>query len=713
MSEARGGAIFQVGDLLNNTYRIEAVLGRGGTSEVYQARSEISGHRVALKALRSEFSDNEDFLNLMKREEGIREIRHDAIVRYYHNQRTADGTVFLIMDYVDGPGLERKMKDGGMPAADLLTVAERVAEGLEAAHAKMIVHRDLSPDNIILRNGEPSDAVIIDFGIAKDSNPGAETVVGNEFAGKYAYAAPEQLSGKADARSDLYSLGALLLATFRGASPSSGRNPLEVIEGKSQPLDTSDVPEPLKGLIDRMAAVDPGSRFQSASDLLTAIRGGGSVAPLDPQIAGPEAEDATVVAPLSPRPAAPPPSKPATAEKKRVGALVPILAVAALAAAGAGAYFTGALDDILSPLPAAEPYTLMVERPESGAPRAEGHVPNETMEAALSERIELAGGTSDLTLARGNIDAGWPDEVLALLDLLAPLPEWRVDISGNSVAVTGLTEDRTEQQLLNGLELPGPLEGSFAIELGPRILTAERLGPILQGFSDCGDLRLLNAPPTGYPAGSEVVVEGKVAGANTRVELTDALQSVAGNRTVSVEVEELNPTLCLIDQALPEAPPGGFMIGFGDGESGGRNPSGRFIVGQNPVIDVTIPAAITEGYLYVSALDVSGNVFHLLPNVYIEDNSLAAIREGQEGPVLIRVAHSIEDARAAEGRKLAFQVDDSVLGKTEIVVIHADAPILNGTRPITESAQGFAQALRERSGPVRSLDSRILETALP
>jgi serine/threonine-protein kinase len=188
--------IFKIGDVLNNTYRIEEVLGRGGTSEVYRARSEISGKVMALKALRSEFSRNEDFLALMTREEDMREIRHDAIVRYFDIQRTENGLVYLVMEFVDGPGLDSKIKEGGMSAADLMIVAKRVAEGLEAAHAKNIVHRDLSPDNIILRGGNPSDAVIIDFGIAKDTNPGAETVVGNEFAGKYAYAAPEQLGGQ-------------------------------------------------------------------------------------------------------------------------------------------------------------------------------------------------------------------------------------------------------------------------------------------------------------------------------------------------------------------------------------------------------------------------------------------------------------------------------------------------------------------------------------
>jgi eukaryotic-like serine/threonine-protein kinase len=710
MTGARPGAIFQVGDLLNNTYRIEAVLGRGGTSEVYRARSEISGHRVALKALRSEFSDNEAFLNLMKREEDIREIRHDAIVRYFHNQRTADGVVFLVMDYVDGPGLEKKMKEGGMSAADLLTVAERVAEGLSAAHAKNIVHRDLSPDNVILRNGDPADAVIIDFGIAKDSNPGAETVVGNEFAGKYAYAAPEQLSGRSDARSDIYALGALLLATFRGASPSVGKNPLEVIEGKSQPLDTNGVPEPLKSLIDRMTAPEPDARFGSAGELLAAIRGGGSGA----AVGGPDDSDATVIAP---RPSAPKepgqPAPPAAPEKKRGGVLVPVLALVVVAAAGGGAYLAGLFDGITGGLPRADPYTLTIAQPEGGAARAEGFVPSEETATAFSERMQASGGSADLALASGDIDPDWGQEMLSLVDILSPLPEWRIEATGNAVNVSGMTEDRTEYQAMNGMDIPGPLDGTVSLVLGPRILEPSRLEPILERHADCGDLRLVDPPAAGYPDGAEVVVEGKVASAETLAALTGALISVAGNRRVSVEAEELNPTLCLIDEALPDAPPGGFTIGFGDGETGARNPSGRFVVGQNPVIDVTIPADAKEGYLYVSALDVSGNVFHLLPNVYIEDNSLESLRGGQEGPVLLRVAHSLEEAEATEGRKLAFQVDDAALGKTEIVVIHADAPILNGTRPITESAEGFAQALRERSGPVRSLDSRILVTALP
>ena len=81
MIESRPGDAFQPGELLNNTYRIEALLGRGGTSDVYKARSEISGRLMALKVLKSEFSGNDDYLVLLTREEEIRDIRHDAVVR--------------------------------------------------------------------------------------------------------------------------------------------------------------------------------------------------------------------------------------------------------------------------------------------------------------------------------------------------------------------------------------------------------------------------------------------------------------------------------------------------------------------------------------------------------------------------------------------------------------------------------------------------------
>ena len=699
--------IFKPGDLLNNTYRIEAALGRGGTSEVYRARSEISGRVVALKALRSEFSRNDDYLALMRREEDIREIRHDSIVRYYDNQRMDDGTVYLIMDYVEGPGLDKKLKAGGMSAEDLMIVAARVSEGLAAAHAKNIVHRDLSPDNIILRGGNPGEAVIIDFGIAKDTNPGAETIVGNEFAGKYAYAAPEQLAGNTDERADIYALGALLLATFRGKPPESGNNPMEVVSRKAQPLDTSGVPEPLKSLIDQMTVPDRTKRLPNAAAVLDAIRRGPVADDPDRTVIVPRKAAAVQQVP-KPGQLKPLSVKPEAKASGGRGGLLAVLALVLVSVLGGGAYMAG----LFGPrFPVADPFVLVAERKADATAQAVGNVPSPDMEQALSAKMASVGGGVQLTRASGEITESWGPDVMTLIDAVAALPEWRVAASGNQVKVTGLTLDRTEQTRLMALPIPAGLTGSVEIELGPRILTADAVKQVLAAHADCGELSVANPLPTGFPADATVIIAGRVAEVASQVALNDALVAAVGPRKLRLEVEVLNPTLCTVDAALPNAPQGGFEMTFGFGDRLDANPTGRYFVGENPVIDVTIPADVMDGFLYVSALDVSGNVFHLLPNLNREDNSVAALRAGRSGAATVRVAYGIDEAKASGA--LAFTVDDTSLGKTKLLIIHSKTPIFDALRPTTESAEGFAQALQSLTAPVASLDSWILTTAKP
>ncbi len=722
MSSDTNPGIFEIGDVLNNTYRIDKVLGLGGTSEVYRAVSEISGRVVAVKALRSEFSRNEDFLALMTREEAMREIRHDAIVRYYDNQRTDDGHVYLVMDYVDGPGLDAKLKSGGMSAEDLLVVCRRVAEGLVAAHKKNIVHRDLSPDNIILRDGDPAEAVIIDFGIAKDTNPGAETIVGNEFAGKYSYAAPEQLEGKTDARADIYALGALLLSTFRGQKPKMGKNVMEVVENKAKALDTSGVPEPLKTLLDRMTHPDRDQRLQTAQAVVDQIATfGANVAGDDEEtVVVPRPASRTETAEVSKTVVAPPPPgvehKPEKSEApdKKRGALMPILVVLVAAVVAVGVFLSGALDGLLGPTyPVADPYSLVVSRTENAQPVAVGNVPSEPARDALDAVMTQQGGSTDLTLASGDIAQTWGDDILRLITAVSHLPEWRIRAEGNRVQVSGLTYDTAEKETLTAAltqsEMQGALEVRVGIDLGPRVLNAQALDPVLAAHRNCGDLHVIDAPVTGYPNGSQVRVAGRVDSMATRDALDQQLTSAIGERSLVLDVEVLNPTLCLIDTVLPNVPEAGISIDFRNGADNALNSSGDFLVGENPVIDVVIPPELTSGYLFVSALDVSGNVYHLLPNLLFEDNNVIALRGGRDGDVRIRVAYST--AEAGNGEKLAFVVDDTSLGKTKIIVIHSDQQIFDGLRPTTESAGGYADALARRVGVVNSLDSRILTTA--
>lgn len=710
MGDSRPSDIFQPGDLLNNTYRIESILGRGGTSEVYKARNDISGRFTAIKVLKSEFSGDEGYLTLMRREEEIREIRHDAIVRYSENHRTPSGLIYLVMDYVDGPALDLKMKQGGMSAPDLVQVCRRVADGLKVAHSRRIIHRDLSPDNIILRGGVPSDAVIIDFGIAKDANPGAQTIVGNEFAGKYAYAAPEQLSGHTDARSDLYALGALLLATFRGKRPDIGANPMEVLKKKALPLDTQGVPEPLKTLIDKMGQPDPANRYQSADELLAAID-------------NPADSDRTVVVPrqtVAPRPpvaapAAKPAALPPAAAPRGRGGLYAVLAVVLLGLAGGGGYVAGLFDGILAPsLPVADPYVLTIEKPETGAPRATGNVPSAEVSAEITKIVADLGGTSDLTLSSGAIGETWGADVLTVIRQVAPLDQWNVALTGNQASVTGQTVNPATHDAVMaalGSALPGTLQGRADITLTPQFLTADTVNAILQEQADCGPLTLVDPPTLGFGKDDTLTIRGRLSGSPKQVELFDALNAIAENRKVSLGIELLNPALCQIESTLPFARSGGFRFDFGFGDRPDDNPSGRYFVDENPTIDLVIPADVTTGFVSVSIIDVSGNVFHVLPNMNRPDNAVANLRAGATGDVPVRVAFSLAKNTA---QTLAFTVDATTLGKSKVIVVNSDKPLFAELRPTTESVGGYATALQKavQTGDlqIRSIDSRILTT---
>ena len=714
MAESKPSDTFKPGDVLNNTYLIEAVLGRGGTSEVYRARNEISRRQVAIKVLRSEFSANEDFLMLMTREEAMRDIRHDAVVRYSENHRTSTGLVYLVMDYVKGPALEEKMRTGGMSAEDLLVVAARVAEGLQAAHSRNITHRDLSPDNIILRDGIPAEAVIIDFGIAKDDNPGAETIVGNEFAGKYAYAAPEQLNGKSDPRSDIYALGALLLATFRGAVPDVGKNPMEVIRNKGLPLDTTGLPEPFKALIDRMTQPDPAQRLQTAMEVLTQIDPayGTTLVPKRPVTMPPGSAGSVLPAsPAKPKPVAALP-----AQKSHAGLMIGLVAVLLLAVGGGG-FALGVWQKLLGlGLPVADPYTLVVERIAGAPPRIVGYVPDAGTKAALEVMVAPVKGEVQVDLASGEIGPDWAAGIIALLKAAGPLDEFRIAVSGNEVRLTGETNDRAVRDqiidTMSGSRLPAGFTGSVEVVLGPRFLAAATVQAILAENQDCGPLEQRDPPVAGYGIDSPIVVTGRLADTTNRIRLFDAITAKAGDRKIVIDVDVLNETLCLIDAALPKAPSGGFGLAFGFGDRPDANPEARYQVGDNPVIDLVIPANVITGFVWIAVLDVSGLIFHALPNLNRPDASIETLRDGRAGEVSVRVAFGSAEAEGTN--RLEFLVDETTLGKTRILVLHSDAPIFEGIRPMTESAGGFAEALRtglsEAARASLTLDSRILIT---
>jgi serine/threonine-protein kinase len=209
------------------------------------------------------------------------------------------------------------------------------------------------------------------------------------------------------------------------------------------------------------------------------------------------------------------------------------------------------------------------------------------------------------------------------------------------------------------------------------------------------------------------VVNGRMATEEARSRLHAALTAAIGDREALVDVEMLNPTLCTIEARLPQAKPAGFKVIFGFGDRPDPNPAARYFVGENPVIDVVIPADVTEGFLWVSIVDVTGSVFHLLPNLNRPDNAVATLREGRPGEVTVRVAYSVTEATGTP--KMAFLVDDTVMGKSKVVILHAPRQVFDSLRPMSESADGFAAAIAAQDrtdglGSLFSIDSRVLLT---
>jgi serine/threonine protein kinase len=699
------GDIFATGQVLNNTYVIEGVLGRGGTGEVYRARNRITGRVVAIKALNAEFSGNSDYLDLMRREEEMRAIRHDAVVQYTDCSLSDTGNVYLVMDFIDGPSLNDLMLRRRIDPRDLLIVGHRVADGLVATHGHGIVHRDLSPDNIILRNADPEQATIIDFGIAKDTAAGARTIVGNDFAGKYEYAAPEQLEGRAERRSDLYGLGASLLAAFRGEVPFRGASPGEMVRRKQKPLDTEGVPEPLKGLIDRLTQPEIDRRPASAQEVVDFLD----------RTLKPSGQKGRAITARGRAGAA----EVATAPRRRGSGW---LAVASLAIVAAAALYASGIwrDWITEPLPRVSPYVFEAARDPAGA-RLSGHAPDQLSADVLAESFAAATGSAPepgaITLADGAPGPDWPGDVAEILDTLRALPEWSLSVSDRSATVTGLATDRASRTGVEALLAERAAETGFALATdlaaGPRDLDAAAVQAVLDPLATCGPLGLGPDAPESFPLGATIAVTGNLATEIDAEAITAALEPVIGDRTIRMDTVVLNPQICLIRAILPPAATESMSIWLGFGDTGEPNLSGIYHTGDNPVAEVLAPAGVTDGSLWVVLVDVSGDVIGLLPTNGQPVHALAEIGTVADGIRRVRVLHS--EAEFRQNTSLpATLVQDTDFGKSELVAILTRDPLLDVPGVALESVESLAEWLKERidSGEVEVLGiaSRIIET---
>ncbi|MBZ9961184.1 MULTISPECIES: serine/threonine-protein kinase [unclassified Mesorhizobium] len=272
-----GAANTAVGTQLSGIYELDERIAFGGMGEVYRGHNIQTGDHVAIKIVLPEFARDQTILSLFRKEATIlNHLSHDAVVRYH--VFTIDpgiGRPYLAMEFVDGASLFDIMRRGAMPTGEVRKLCHRLASGLSAVHQAGAIHRDLSPDNIILPGDRVDRAKIIDFGIARSATVGGETLIGGRFAGKYNYVSPEQLglySGDVREQSDIYSLGLVLVAALRGKPIDMSGSQFEVIEKRRTVPNLSDIDDDFRGIVEAMLQPDPRDRPVSMAEIARMTR---------------------------------------------------------------------------------------------------------------------------------------------------------------------------------------------------------------------------------------------------------------------------------------------------------------------------------------------------------------------------------------------------------------------------------------------------------
>ncbi len=253
------------GTRLNGIYEIDEMIGSGGMGEIYKSHELQTGATVAIKMLLPDMAESEAALALFRREAAaLHNLPHDAIVRYF--LFTVEPTLqrpYLAMEFVDGTSLSEMLQPGPLHFETLVKLTRRVASGLQAAHERGIVHRDVSPDNIIVPREGVTRAKIIDFGIARLVQLGDPTIIGSGFAGKENYVSPEQVGlfgGEVTPKSDVYSLGLVIFHAITGQKLDMGGTQFQLVEKRSRVPDLSAVDRRFSPLLERMLQPDPANR---------------------------------------------------------------------------------------------------------------------------------------------------------------------------------------------------------------------------------------------------------------------------------------------------------------------------------------------------------------------------------------------------------------------------------------------------------------------
>ena len=389
-------------------YRIEGVAGEGGMGIVYLATQVALGRPVALKLISPEHGSDPAFRERFARESRLAAlIDHPNVVPVYEAGE-ADGRLFIAMRFVPGTDLRALISRERLEPARAVEIVGQVAAALDAAHRRGLVHRDVKPANILISTeGGVEHVYLTDFGLTKRTTAQSALTQVGMFVGTLDYVAPEQIRGEAtDARADVYALGCVLYHALTGAVPFARDSDVATIQAHLNdppPRVTGaadELPASLDAVIAHALAKDPAERYASAGDLAAAAREA-------VQDAGP-ARAASTAAPGPPS-AAPAAHSPAPASaspapspwpRRRLialGAALPTVLVAGLAAAALSA--TGVLSEGDEPNRRAVAAPVAAVTPAATAEAA----PEPATQPAVAATIPVGRGPDGLAVDRGRV----------------------------------------------------------------------------------------------------------------------------------------------------------------------------------------------------------------------------------------------------------------------------------------------------------------------
>ncbi|RKQ37436.1 Stk1 family PASTA domain-containing Ser/Thr kinase [Oceanobacillus halophilus] len=264
------------GHLLNERYKIKTKIGSGGMADVFLARDVILERDVAVKALRMEYANDQEFIARFDREaQSATSLSHPNIVSIY-DVGEEDHLLYMVMEYIDGMTLKEYIQSyGPLGVQESLDIIKQITSAIAHAHANELVHRDIKPQNILINNF--GQVKVTDFGIAIALSATALTQT-NSILGSVHYLSPEQArGGMATKKSDIYSLGIVLFEMLTGRLPFSGQSPVSIAlkhlqsETPSVRRFNQDIPQSVENIVLKATAKDPFHRYETIYDLEDAI----------------------------------------------------------------------------------------------------------------------------------------------------------------------------------------------------------------------------------------------------------------------------------------------------------------------------------------------------------------------------------------------------------------------------------------------------------